>query len=167
MGFRVKLDSRDQRPGSKHYDWEIKGVPIRIEIGPKDIEKGTLVFARRDLSKKTFIQRADLKEEAEKALIEIQDELTKRAEKIIEDGIKDVDSLDDGLKLLDSVWDGIIRTHWCGEMDCAEEMEKSLDKTFLGYPMKEVDSGETDKRPGNCMLCGRPTETVVILSKSY
>jgi prolyl-tRNA synthetase len=166
LGFRVKLDDRDQRPGSKHYDWEIRGIPVRIEIGPKDIEKGTLVFARRDLSTKTFINRSDLKEEAGKILEEVQDELLGRARKIIADGIKDVDSLDDGIKLLEG-WDGVIRAHWCGEMDCAEEMEKALDKTFLGFPMGDVDSGEEEKRPGNCMFCGRPTETVVMLSKSY
>jgi prolyl-tRNA synthetase len=166
MGFRVKLDDRDQRPGSKHYDWEIRGVPVRIEIGPRDIEKGTLVFARRDLSTKSFIQRSDLEEEARKTLEEIQGELLRRAQDIIDKGIKDVDSLDDGIKLLEE-WDGVVRTHWCGEMECAEEMEKALDKTFLGFPMKDLDSGEEEKRPGNCMFCGRPTETVVLLSKSY
>jgi prolyl-tRNA synthetase len=166
MGFRVKLDNRDQRPGSKHYDWEIRGVPVRIEIGPRDIEKGTLVFARRDLSTKTFIKRSDLRAEAEKILEEVQEELLRRARQIIAEGIRDVDSLDDGIKLLGE-WDGVIKTHWCGEMDCAEEMEKALDKTFLGFPMKDVDSGKEERRPGNCMFCGRPTETVVMLSKSY
>jgi len=166
MGYRVKLDDRDQRPGSKHYDWEIRGVPVRIEIGPRDIEKGTLVFARRDLSTKIFVQRSDLGAEADKILEEVQGELLRRARQIIADGIRDVDSLDDGVKLLEE-WDGVIRTHWCGEMECAEEMEKALDKTFLGFPMKDVDSGEEEKSAGNCMFCGRPTETVVMLSKSY
>ncbi|MBN1540403.1 MAG: proline--tRNA ligase [Candidatus Thermoplasmatota archaeon] len=167
MGFRVKLDDRDQRPGSKHYDWEIKGVPIRIEIGPRDIEKGTIVFARRDLSSKSFIKRSELKAEAEKALEEVQDELHRRAREIVDNGVRDVDSLDDGIKLLGTGWDGVISTHWCGEMDCAEEMEKVLDKTFLGFPLKDVDTVEEEKSPGNCMFCGRPTETVVMLSKSY
>ncbi|MBN1390177.1 MAG: proline--tRNA ligase [Candidatus Thermoplasmatota archaeon] len=167
MGYRVKLDDRDQRPGSKHYDWEIKGVPIRIEIGPRDIEKGTLVFARRDLSTKSFIKRSDLKVEADRALNQVQDELLRRAQEIVEKGVRDVDSLDDGIKLLGSGWDGIIRTHWCGEMDCAGEMEKGLDRTFLGFPMNDAGSGEEEKSPGNCMFCGRPTETVVMLSKSY
>ncbi|MFW3146132.1 MAG: proline--tRNA ligase [Thermoplasmatota archaeon] len=167
LGFRVKLDDRDQRPGSKHYDWEIKGVPIRVEIGPKDIEKGTLVFARRDLSTKRFIQRKDLKEEAERALEEVHGELMKRAEDIIENGIREVDSLDDGIRLKESGWDGIIKTHWCGEMDCAGEMEKGLDKTFLGFPLKDIHKGEYESSPGNCMFCGRPTDSVVMLSRSY
>ncbi|MFO8051426.1 MAG: proline--tRNA ligase [Thermoplasmatota archaeon] len=167
FGYRVKLDERDDRPGSKHYDWEIKGVPIRVEIGPRDIEKGTVVFKRRDISEKTFVNRADLNMEAEKALEQVQQELLRRAEEILQTGVKGVDSLDDGIRLLDSDWDGMIKTHWCGEMDCAEEMEKGLDKTFLGFPVVDSDTGELEKDDGNCMFCGRPTDTIVILSKSY
>lgn len=167
LGYRVKIDDRDQRPGSKHYDWEIKGVPVRVEIGPRDIENGTIVFARRDLSTKRSIARADLKVECDVELAAIEEELQNRARKILDEGVKFVDSLDDGIKLLGSGWDGIIKTNWCGEMDCAGEMEKAMDKTFLGYPMKDVDSGEEEKHPGNCMFCGRPTDKVVLLSKSY
>ena len=103
----------------------------------------------------------------EKALDDIDAELRRRAQVILDEGVKMVDSLDDGLKLLDSGWDGIIKTNWCGEMDCAEEMEKGLDRTFLGYPLKDVDSGEEERHQGNCMFCGRPTEKVVYISKSY
>jgi prolyl-tRNA synthetase len=165
-GYRVKLDDRDDRPGSKHYDWEIKGVPVRIEIGPKDIEKNSLVFKRRDLSTKEFIDRADLRTSCQRALDEIEEELKRRAAEILDNGVKDADSIDDGLKLLEN-WDGIIRTRWCGEMECAEEMEKILDKTFLGFPLADIDTGEYQKSTGNCMNCGRPTDTVVMLSKSY
>ncbi len=167
MGFRVKLDLRDVRPGSKHYDWEIKGVPIRVEIGPRDIENNTLVFKRRDLSTKAFIERKDLKDEAQKALDEVEKELLSRVENIMEDGVKEVDSIYDGKDLLETGWDGIIKTNWCGEMDCAREMETQMDKTFLGYPLKDAVSGETEKKEGNCMNCGKPCETVVMLSKSY
>lgn len=165
-GFRVKLDERDDRPGSKHYDWEIKGVPIRIEIGPRDIEKNSLVFKRRDLSTKEFIDRKDLKDECTRALEEVEKELRRRAAEIQENGIRDVDSLDDALDLLKN-WDGILRTRWCGEMDCAEQIEKTLDRSFLGFPMADMDTGELQKESGNCMNCGRPTDTVVFLSKSY
>lgn len=166
FGFRVKLDERDDRPGSKHYDWEIKGVPVRIEIGPRDIENNTLVFKRRDLSTKEFVKRADLRSECERALKEVEDELTRRAAEILDNGIRDADSLDDGTKLLEG-WDGIVRTHWCGEMECAEQMEKTLERTFLGYPLADIETGEYQKDAGNCMNCGRPTETIVLLSKSY
>ena len=165
-GFRVKLDERDDRPGSKHYDWEIKGVPIRIEIGPRDIEKNSLVFKRRDLSTKEFLDRKDLKDECTRALEEVEKELRRRAAEILENGIRDVDSLDDALDLLKN-WDGILRTRWCGEMDCAEQIEKTLDRSFLGFPMADMDTGELQKESGNCMNCGRPTDTVVFLSKSY
>jgi len=165
-GFRAHLDDRDDRPGSKHYDWEIKGVPVRIEIGPRDIENKTLVLARRDLSSKRTVQRVNLKKECASILDEIEQELRKRAGDILDEGIRSVDSLDDGIALLRE-WDGIIRTHWCGEMDCAEEMEKGLDRTFLGFPLEDYRTGELQKEPGNCMFCGRPTDTIVYLSRSY
>ena len=166
LGYRVKVDERDQRPGSKHYDWEIKGVPVRIEIGPRDIEKGTLVFKRRDIASKEFIEREDLSVKCEEVLGDVEKELLRRAGEILDNGIKDVDSLRDGAKVLED-WDGIIRTHWCGEMECAEEMEKEMEKTFLGFPLADIKTGELEKEKGNCMICGRPTETVVYLSKSY
>jgi len=167
LGYRVHLDGRDVRPGSKHYDWEIKGAPIRIEIGPRDITEGKLVLARRDLSTKRTIERKDLASELKKALSEVEEELLSRARSILDVGIKDVDSLDDGKALLSSAWEGVVRTHWCGEMDCAEEMEKGMDRSFLGYPLKDSTSGELHRSKGNCMVCGRPTETIVLLSKSY
>jgi len=110
---------------------------------------------------------AQFRSEAEKALEEVQVELLRRAQEIVDNGVREVDSLDDGIKLLRSGWDGLLKTHWCGEMDCAEEMEKGLDKTFLGFPLKDASSGELEASPGNCMFCGRSTETVVMLSKSY
>ena len=121
----------------------------------------------RVFHQKRSIKRTDLKEELDAELSSIEEELENRARRIIDEGIRSVDSLDDGIKLLASGWDGIIRTNWCGEMDCAEEMEKGLDKTFLGYPLKDVDSGEEEKEQGNCMFCGRPTDKVVYISKSY
>ena len=166
LGYRVKIDERDQRPGSKHYDWEIKGVPVRVEIGPKDIKNDTVVFKRRDISSKEFINRKELKEKCVGVLSDVETELLRRAGEILENGIRDVDSLRDGMKLLEG-WDGIIRTHWCGEMECAEEMEKSLEKTFLGFPLGDIKTGELEKEKGNCMNCGRPTDTIVYLSKAY
>jgi hypothetical protein len=92
--------------------------------------------------------------------------LKRRAAEILENGIRDVDSLDDALDILEN-WDGILRTRWCGEMDCAEQIEKTLDRSFLGFPLADIESGELQKENGNCMNCGRPTETVVFISRSY
>jgi len=167
LGFTVRLDDRDTRPGSKHYDWEIKGVPVRIEIGPRDLEKGTLVLARRDLSTKETIERSELREALERVLADIEKELLSRAERILEEGIREVDSIYDASDLVKEGWEGVIKTHWCGEMDCAEEMEKTLDRTFLGFPVEDPDSGELLEEDGNCMVCGRPCRTLVYLSRSY
>jgi prolyl-tRNA synthetase len=167
LGYRAFADLRDQRPGSKHYDWEIKGAPIRIEIGPKDIENGTLVFARRDLSTKRTIQRSDLAAECGIALSEVGDELLNRAKLIIADGIRTVATIDDLRRLQKEGWDGVVRTCWCGDMGCAEQMEKDMDKSFLGYPLADIATGALESSEGVCMNCGRPTRTVVLLSKNY
>ncbi len=167
LGHRVHLDARDVRPGSKHFDWEIKGVPVRIELGPRDIENGTLVFARRDLSTKRIVKKADLKEEAAKELTDIGSELLSRAKAILDVGIKSASTYEVAKRLISDGWDGIIRTNWCANMDCAEEIEKALDKAFLGYPLKDVTSGKVIEDNGQCMACGKPCNTVVFLGRSY
>ncbi len=167
LGHRVHLDARDVRPGSKHYDWELRGVPVRIELGPRDLENGTLVFARRDLSAKRTVRRADLRTEVSKELSDIEGELLSRAKAIIDDGIRSASTVEGAKEHLSNGWDGIIQTGWCTDMDCAAEMEKALDKAFLGYPLKDAASGELLSSDGQCMICGRPTRTVVYLGRSY
>ena len=61
----------------------------------------------------------------------------------------------------------MVKANWCGDMNCAESMEKALDRTFLGYPLKGIDSGEVETSPGGCYECGSPTDMVVLLSRSY
>ncbi|MDG6223927.1 MAG: proline--tRNA ligase [Candidatus Thermoplasmatota archaeon] len=165
MGYRVHLDERDQRPGSKHYDWEIKGVPIRIELGPRDIEAGTLVFARRDLSTKRTVSRSDLRSETRRAMDDIEVELSGRARSILDNGVRFAGSPEEYRKLSHEGWDGVVKANWCGEMGCAESMERALDRTFLGYPLS--DSGEVETSPGGCYECGSPTDKIVLLSRSY
>jgi prolyl-tRNA synthetase len=155
------------RSGSKHYDWEIKGAPIRIEIGPKDIENGTLVFARRDLSTKKTIKRSDLAAECGIALSEVGAELLDRAKRILADGIRSIETVQEYRAAASNGWDGVVRTHWCGDMGCAEQMEKDLDKSFLGYPLADIATGALEESDGSCMNCGKPTRTVVLLSKNY
>jgi prolyl-tRNA synthetase len=167
LGHRAFVDLRDQRPGSKHYDWEIKGAPIRVEIGPRDIENGTLVFARRDLSTKRTVKRSDLAVECRTALEEVGSELLSRARRIIEKGIRTVDTIEDFRRFQAEGWDGVVRTHWCGEMGCAEQMEKDMDKVFLGYPLADIATGALEQSKGGCLNCGKPTSTVVLLAKNY
>jgi len=167
LGYRVKVDARDQRPGSKHYDWEIKGVPIRVEIGPRDIEEGTLVFARRDLSTKEKVVRAELEVGARSALEMVEAELLSRAATIIKTGIRTVRDMPGLSDLQESGWAGVVRTGWCGEMPCAQEMEKAMDRSFLGYPLSDTETGALEEEDGECFHCGAPTKRIVLLSKSY
>jgi prolyl-tRNA synthetase len=142
-------------------------VPVRIELGPRDLENGTLVFARRDLSTKRTVKRADLIEEAAKEISDVGTELLSRAKAILDVGIKSASTYEGAKGLLSNGWDGIIRTNWCADMDCASEIEKALDKAFLGYPLKDVTSGKVIEDNGQCMACGKPCNTVVYLGRSY
>jgi hypothetical protein len=90
-----------------------------------------------------------------------------RAKAILDVGIRGAETFEDARGLLSNGWDGIIRTNWCTDMDCAGEIEKALDKTFLGYPLKDVTSGKVIEGNGRCMACGKPCDTVVYLGRSY
>jgi prolyl-tRNA synthetase len=155
-GYRVHLDLRDVRPGSKYFDWEIRGVPLRIELGQRDIKKQVVTFARRDTGKKEEIERSSLISQVENTLSEISDYLLNTASKLLHDSIKTVSNLDDAKGK-----DGIIKAGWCGEEGCGLTMEEITDMNVLGTPR------EKEEYNGQCLICGKSTDIVVYLSKTY
>jgi prolyl-tRNA synthetase len=156
LGHRVHLDLRDIRPGNKYYDWEIKGVPLRIELGPRDFKNQTVVLVRRDTGEKETVSWQDLSSAVDRTLDSIAENLYNYAKKLMESFIKTVDDLESAAK-----WDGIIHTGWCGEQDCGIQLEEYLDRNVLGVP----DGSEEFK--GNCLQCGKPTTTEIYIAKTY
>lgn len=155
--FRVHLDDRAEKtPGSKFYDWELKGVPLRIEIGPKECENKTLTLVRRDDCKKTEIKKEFLLKKAGEKLNEIAKELLRRAEKALNENTRTVESLQE-IKTL-----GIYRMGWCGKEECALSIEKATDMKVLG-PGLEKDSLKEKK----CINCAGKASSVIYLAKSY
>ena len=152
-GICAHLDDRDVRPGVKYYDWELKGVPLRMELGKKDIEKGKVTFVRRDTGEKSLVDRKNAASEARSMLERISKDMLGRAEQAIGDGIVTVESLD---KLPEKM----IRAGWCGEDACGHEIETKSGRNILGTPIDD------ERFSGKCVVCGKSTETPIYLARA-
>jgi prolyl-tRNA synthetase len=155
-GYRVHLDLRDIRPGSKYYDWEIKGVPLRLELGPRDLKNETVVLVRRDSGEKETVSWKDLYQTVDRILKSISENLYAEAKSLMEKFIKTIDNFEDAQK-----WEGIIHTGWCGEQECGLEIEDILDRSIVGVPI------EKSGFEGSCLQCGKPTDIDIYIAKTY
>ncbi len=155
-GLRAHLDMRDFRPGYKFNDWEMRGVPLRVEIGQRDIEEGQVVLARRDTMEKTSVSRGDMVEKARQLLEEIAENLRSVAENYMCGKIKtirDISEYEEGT---------IGRIPWCGSPDCGHEIEDALDVSTLGTPVEEEDVGGE-----RCPVCGGEAKTWLYIAKTH
>lgn len=154
--IRIHLDDRDVTPGTKFYDWELKGVPVRIEIGPRDIENDQVVLVNRDNAEKEFVKTSELKEKTFETFDKISKRLFEKANNMLKENMHRVETIEEAEKL-----NGIIELPWCGNEDCAMEIENILDKNTLGEP---IDDKECDK---NCPFCNKPGVTWMRYAKTY
>ncbi|MDR0198167.1 MAG: proline--tRNA ligase [Methanomassiliicoccaceae archaeon] len=152
-GIRVKLDDRDERPGSKFFDWEIRGVPLRLELGMKDIEKNVVTFVRRDTGEKGTISLEDLAQGVEMILEMIRKDMFGRAWKKQKENVVDIDSLKD-------LPEKTLRFGWCGSEECGHRFEDENDLKLLGTPYIP------EKFKGKCIVCGKPTEKAAYAARS-
>ncbi len=160
--FRVKVDAREEfTPGYKYNHWELRGIPLRIEIGPKDIEKDTVAFARRDIpgrDGKSFVPRAQLDGQVAEILQTIQASLHDRALKFRIANTSHPQSLAD---LYDIVQKGWAETWWCGSPDCELKVKEDTKATTRCIP-SDQPGGE-----GNCIVCGASSKEKVIFGRAY
>ena len=158
--FRVKVDDRDLHPGQKYYDWEIKGVPLRLEVGPRDVEQGS-VFAARRTGGKAPISMDDLESGVRTTLDDIADELRTRAYAHVDDVVKPLPAWgEDGLE--SPVEEGrIYELAFNGSDADAERLERATGMGFLG------DATEPYAEPRPCHATGEPTTRRVLMSRSY
>jgi prolyl-tRNA synthetase len=163
-GFRVKVDSRDMRPGQKYYDWEIKGVPLRFELGPRDIDKNS-VFAARRTGGKIPLDRSDIIALAHAQLAEVESELIQRAAQHMEGKSQTLPKLieSDGNWAVDGeIPDGaVFEIAFDGSDAEAEIIERTCGLTFLG------DAVETYSEPKPCVITGNQTKRRVWLARTY
>jgi len=148
-GLRVKLDDRDARPGSKYYDWEIKGVPLRLELGGRDIENGVVTFARRDNSEKGTIDITTVSDGVRLLLDVISQSMYDKAKQIQQSHIQEIDSLNNIPE------DKVLKFGWCGCEECGHKFEDNYDMKILGTPYI------SENYKGKCIICGKSTDKPV------
>jgi prolyl-tRNA synthetase len=160
-GVSVKYDNRDTlRPGAKFAQHELQGVPIRIAIGPKDLENNSAEVSRRDLLTKEIIGMDNLVEHVEKLLSDIQENLFKKALKFREDHITQVESFDEFEKVLNEKG-GFISAHWDGTNETENKIKEKTKATIRCIPNNSSSS------KGKCVYSGKPSNQRVIFAKAY
>jgi prolyl-tRNA synthetase len=161
-GIRVKMDEREgMSPGFKFNDWEMRGVPLRIEIGPKDVAKGTVVLARRDRpgkEGKSFVPQEGLAAAVTTALEEIQKALLERARAFRDAHTSEPKNYDEFQAAVET---GFALAFWCGSADCEAKIKEQTKATMRCIPL-EQSSG-----PGACVLCGQPAVEKGIFGRAY
>ena len=157
--LRVKIDERDNlRLGEKIFDWEKKGVPVRIEIGPKDIANDNFVAARRDTGTKTTIQIRDAAKVID-LLDEIQKDLFDKAVKARNAKMKKVNTWEDFKKEIEA--GNFVLAHWCGEAGVEAKIQKETQATIRCIPF------DSPEEAGKCVYNGKPSKRRVIFAKAY
>ncbi|HLV91961.1 MAG TPA: proline--tRNA ligase [Aequorivita sp.] len=160
-GIRVKYDNRDtHKPGWKFNEYELKGVPVRIAIGPKDVEKGTVELARRDTLTKEFIKREDVVEKVVSLMTEIQDNLFKKASAFKDEHITEVSSYDEFKEVLKTKG-GFVLAHWDGTAETEEMVKNETKATIRCIPLDGQDEA------GTCVFTGKPSSRKVLFAQAY
>ena len=161
-GFRIKVDDRSEvTPGFKFNDWELRGVPLRIEIGPKDVEKGTVAFARRDLpgkAGKSFVPQSNLAAQVEAVLKNIHTSLFERAL-----AFRQAHTYEPGdyRELVEAVQNGWAFAPWCQSAECEAKVKEDSKATTRCIPLDQPDEQSA------CIVCGEPTQRKVYFARAY
>lgn len=160
-GLRVKFDDRDtHKPGWKFNEYELKGVPVRIAIGPKDVEKGTVEIARRDTLEKEFVKTEDVVDTIGALMDEIQKNLYKKASDFRSNNTTTVDSYDEFKEVLNTSG-GFILAHWDGTAETEERIKNETKATIRCIPLDD------NTQPGSCMVTGKPSSRRVLFARAY
>ena len=159
-GVRVKCDKSDQSPGWKFAEYEMKGVPLRIEIGPKDIAGDQCVAARRDNGERQPIPLTELETRVKELLDDIQKSLYARAKDNLTRNTRTAKTLDE-IKAIQTADGGFIKTMWCGSPECELRMKEEAGVTSRCIPFDQKQVGDV------CPICGKASETMVIWGVAY
>ena len=159
-GLRVKVDDSDKNPGWKFSEQEMRGIPLRVEIGPKDIEAGVAVIVRRDTREKQIVALDQLTEAVKAALEAEQNDLYERAKAHLESHIYEAKTYDE---FKDTVANkpGFVKAEWCGDVACELKIKEDTTATSRCMPFHQEHIADT------CVCCGRPAQKLVIWGKAY
>ena len=157
----VKYDDRDtQRPGFKFAEYELKGVPVRIAIGGRDLENGTVEIARRDTKEKQTVPQAGLENYIEELLTDIQNNIYEKALKFREENTTEVNSYDEFNKVLDEKG-GFVAAHWDGTPETEQRIKEETKATIRCIPLNNM------LEEGKCILTGKPSKQRVLFARAY
>ena len=159
-GFRVKIDDSDKMPGWKFAEWEMKGVPLRIEIGPRDIENNQCMTVRRDNGEKLPVSLDEIGEKAQEILDNVHDALYEKALASRESRIYDVTDYDEFCKTI-AEKPGFVRAMWCGDKECELKIKDDTQATSRCMPFEQETLSD------KCVCCGRPAKHMVVWGKAY
>ena len=158
----VHLDDREgYTPGWKYNEWEVKGIPLRIELGPRDLEKKQVVVVRRDTGEKKAIPLAQLKKEVPVLLEKIHEDLFQKAENFLKGSIIEVKNLKDAEKALEQK--KLLFAPWCGDAECEEKFKEKTTAKSLNSPLQQQPEVKKEK----CFACGGRAMQWGYFGKSY
>ncbi|MBU5687801.1 MAG: proline--tRNA ligase [Candidatus Aenigmatarchaeota archaeon] len=158
--YSVEIDEREEyTPGWKFNYWELKGVPIRIEIGPKDVENKKLTIFRRDLNTKQSIDEKSFEREIKNLIENIQKNLFEKARKFLDENTFEVNTYEGFKELIEK--GGFIKAKWCGEIDCEKKIKEDTTATVRVIPFKQ------ENIKGRCVFCERDAKIIAYFAKSY
>ena len=162
VGIRVKLDDRDtQKPGFKFAEWELKGVPLRVAIGPRDLQNNTVELARRDTLTKEFTPMEGLHDKILDLLDEIQDSLYNRALKFRDENTYEANTWDEFKDIIKNTG-GFVMAHWDGTSETENKIKEETKATIRSIPLDYDQSEE-----GKCIYTGKPSKGRVVFAKAY
>lgn len=158
--FRVIIDDREgYTPGWKFNEWELKGIPLRIEIGPRDVKNKQIVTVRRDTSVKTVVKESDSAKKVSMLLDSIQKNLFTKAKASLEKGISSVKGYEEFKKIVEK--GGFVRASWCGENHCEEQIKNETGATIRVIPFKK------ESEISKCIYCNKEGKECVYFAKAY
>ena len=160
-GVRTLLDDRNEyTPGWKFHQWELKGVPIRLELGPRDLKQGQVVIVRRDTGEKKPVKESDISETVEKLLQEIQNNMLAKAKAILQGKTTSVQNYEEFKKVLVEKG-GFIKAAWCGNRDCEAKIKDETGATIRIRPFQTVELSTS------CMVCIKKAKETPYFARSY
>ena len=160
-GVRVKMDDSDQSFGWKAAEYEMRGVPLRVEIGPKDMEKEQCCIARRDTGEKTFVPLAQLEEAVARLLDEVHHNMYAMAKKNLEDNSFTAETWEQVKEVLERNNGGFVKTKWCGSLDCELAMKEKVGVSSRCMPLEQSGT------EGVCPICGKKCTTDIYWGVAY
>ena len=158
--FRVKVDDTDKSPGWKFSECEMRGIPLRVEIGPKDMEKEQAVLVRRDTHEKKIVALADLEKEVESLLDTIQGDMLERARTHRDTHTSTAVTWEELVETVNTKA-GFIKAMWCGDRACEDKIKEETGATSRCMPFAQEHMADT------CVCCGKPAKKMVYWGRAY